>query len=1165
MSLKTLHSDYPHFFDHFLQRKYDRVFFMAIDAEWFDEGGKNTVLSYQIATAAQSCTNNVIVYMEHGKRLTLAEILVRGIRSVTPVEVFENLRGGKTLVVLVSHNFAAEWSVLADRDEPYITKRLTVIRKSPVTDGHPIKLVLNDALPVDVHVFDTMLISPASHKSLKKLSALLGSKEEEKESITQFFIERMDRYLQDHPEKFQNYALKDSEITLRLFFLLQQALNDLVSGGFRLYRTLGSAGVRAFLQTNPWFEDYRKGLRGPQFSTHYALIKRSYLGGRNEGYFIGKTEVHPETRNCLWLDIDFTGCYPTAMALCPRIDLSGEVDHIPLRYSIDDKVAADLAADNIPATIIGEARTALLHSPLEFDRVLAKISSKHMAHQIRDKVTVIDNRLISKWHGLWQKAKQDKGSNNIEKFLIPGFARVRFRFPAGTLYPCLPVKDQRYGLIYPLEGETTVPAPEIMLALEAGAQIEALTSLELPVERDEHGEPVRLAMDYLGDMATKRSLFKEDKENPKAQVFEKLLKEFVNSLYGKLAQGINHRKVFQASTREEVWLGESLITEPCTAALVTSQARAALSACLVAIERVNKTKTPSGQIPVISATTDGLLVGIPVPEGFKGAEEFHDRVNGIPKLKKGVEGQLGEIMVRFGCGEVLKEIEGFLPIKQMHRARLEMTGNSEIFEIKHMADSIVSVKTRGQIGLLATGEVTLLARFGHSIPLSEIVNDPEEYKRLLETGGVVRDTTDAAWLLGHIQRIENGRDTIDKYNAISLTSPGKMMKSEGQLDLTKQITPRKINVDFDWKRRLLKLKDDDLHENQVSPFTVPHLNISEMRQCRWQMEAIRKTGRVARPEAVIHRVAIKGRTTRTRGGEPVTVARLFIRGLVQGKFQLTSTLPPYPILADGLNIAWDKLGLTQVSAKKWSFTDVKNAKRGIWAPGSILPNATLVDLVVQLALHFGADPDRAKAAIFAGEEYTESHVALIEQIITATTNAHDIKIEPFLSLYQQGYLPTKQKITEAFGHQLSGDQIDACQARPFIPGQRPSGDAKKLKRLFYLLGIPSAKAEVCAKCIAPPMPSARTLRHNPGKKRCAEHFLMALLQPDLNTGGVNPKTALGKIKAYGVTKASFHRLTSAKFNPNSIRNTSENRHQIGKMARSVGLDPLPFLGALIEI
>jgi len=660
MSLETLHLDYPHFFDHFLQ-KYDRVFFMAIDAEWFKEGGKNTVLSYQAATAAPTYTNNVITYMEPGKRLKLAEIIEFGLRSIKTEEPFDNLRGGKTLVVLISHHFAAEWSVLADRDEPYITERLTIIRKSPVTDGHPIKLVLNNALPVDVHIFDTSLIAPASHKSLKRLSALLGSKDDEKEQISQFYIEHMDLYLRDHPEKFEKYALKDSEITLRLFFLLQKSLNDLVPGEFRLYRTIGSAGVRSFLQSNPFFKDYHKILRGPRFSPQYHLIKRSYYGGRNEGFFIGRTAMHPETRNRLWLDVDFTGCYPTAMALCPRIDINGESDHIPLRYCIDDRVSAELKAENIPAGIIDAAKVALLHSPLEFDRVLAGIPSKHIARQIRDCAAVVDNRLISKWYELWQKSKQVKESNCI-KFLIPGFARVRFRFPAGTLYPCLPVREQRYGLIYPLEGETTVPAPEIMLALEAGAQIDALTSLELPVERDEHGSIVHLAMDYLGQMATERSRYKKDKDNPKAQVFEKLYKEFVNSLYGKFAQGINHRKVFQASTGEEVWLGESLITEPCTAALVTSQARAALSACLIAIERINKARSSAVQISVISATTDGFLIGIPTPDGFKGAEEYLERVNGIPRLKNGVDGKLGEIMDRFGCGAVLEEIEGFVPI-----------------------------------------------------------------------------------------------------------------------------------------------------------------------------------------------------------------------------------------------------------------------------------------------------------------------------------------------------------------------------------------------------------------------------------------------------------------------------------------------------------------------
>ena len=154
MPFNELHKKYAHFFDHLeippppqgkeAKCKYDNSFIMSIDAEWYQNGARNIVLSYQIATSTRSNTNNVIEYMECNKRLTLAEIVELGIKSVIPPESIPEFSSKKTIVVLISHNTVAEWSMLADRDEPHITKRLTVVRNSPITDGHPIKIVVAD-------------------------------------------------------------------------------------------------------------------------------------------------------------------------------------------------------------------------------------------------------------------------------------------------------------------------------------------------------------------------------------------------------------------------------------------------------------------------------------------------------------------------------------------------------------------------------------------------------------------------------------------------------------------------------------------------------------------------------------------------------------------------------------------------------------------------------------------------------------------------------------------------------------------------------------------------------------------------------------------------------------------------------------------------------------
>jgi hypothetical protein len=1104
--------------------------------------------------------------MKHGHRLKLVEVVERGIQSVTEGDLLTSHKKSKNLVILISHNLTAEWSVLADRDEPYITKRLALVRKSPITDGHYIKQVIKKSISVDIGFFDTMLLAPAAFRSLKKLSALLGEKDSEKESITQFYITNMNQYLRDHPDKFKKYALKDSKITLQLFFLLQDSLNELVGDKFKLYRTLASAGVEGFINKNEWFSAYKDELKRKKFSKAFQLIKRSYYGGRNEGFFIGRTKNYPETKNKFWIDIDFSGCYPTAMALCPKIDTEGKVEHIPLKYKIDAKVIDRLKQAEIAPEAIDKAKEALDKSVEEFNQALLAIPNKKTAWTIRTEATVINNKLINRWYRQWETAKQNN-DDSIEKYLIPGFARILFKFPADTQFPCLPIRHEKYGLLYALEGETTATATEIVLALEAGAKIDALTSLELPIEKDDNGNPRRFTLPHLKDLALERSRYKKDKTNPKAQVFEKLIKEFMNSFYGKFAQAINTRQNYRPATGEMFPLRESKLSEPCTASLVTSLARAALSATLIGISEFNKGKDRlEEQITVISATTDGLLIGVPAPEGFTVVDEYYDTDKGIPKLRSTVDSQLPKILKDYGCENLIEIWDGYLPIRQMRNSRLEMTGNNEVFEIKHMADEIISVKTRGQIGLLSSGHTSVLARFGLRPPLSEIIDDPEEYKRLMDTGGTEKDTVDAQWILKHIDSIENGEDKIPEYKFITLKSFRDIYESKGKTDLTKKIANRRINTDFDWKRKLVRSKDTD--GSAISPVTEPYKNIAEMLRHRDQMEAIRRSGYVARPENILDKISIQGRNTRFRGGEPVTVTRLFLRWIMQESTPLNKPMGTYQAMTESLNLLWEQKGLTKAYLKIWKSHDFTNAKRAKHEAGCIKGNILLEDIVQALSETFGADPIMANKTIFAIEEFKANQTVLIEQAISAIIDGPKNDIEPFKGLSAQGYLPALKQIKDRFSQQLSDEQLEAFLKKPFDPGQRPSYDAKELKRLFYSLGIPMTKAEACAKSIAPPpAQSAKRNRFNPGQKKCTEHFAQAMqsiIVVDMNRKPLKGKKVTERLSKYGLSRNKYYQIKEGRFTPNSIKNTQKNISQIRKMSKSFNLEPSQFIDVLIE-
>ena len=228
---------------------YERVLTVFIDFEWYRFGGRNVLLSIQIAVVSPDGSRNVIFYSATGRRLkkklsvdahidcasdvlaerlTLEEIVEQAM-LINDDGYLVNRSEGKTRMLLVIHNSVAEWSMLRDRDADYIIKHITSIRKSPVTGVHPIKLHDRRIGAVDLEIFDTRLLAPAKLQSLDKLSDLLGKKEKKIE-IFEFYKRNMDQLLIDDPALFEKYALRDTEVTAKLFFLLQRLLNELAFG-----------------------------------------------------------------------------------------------------------------------------------------------------------------------------------------------------------------------------------------------------------------------------------------------------------------------------------------------------------------------------------------------------------------------------------------------------------------------------------------------------------------------------------------------------------------------------------------------------------------------------------------------------------------------------------------------------------------------------------------------------------------------------------------------------------------------------------------------------------------------------------------------------------------------------------------------------------------------
>lgn len=901
--------------------KYDEVLTLFLDFEWFEFGGRNVPLSKQIACVSLESTTNRIYYSKIGERLKKGLSIDGHLSSSTDAvnerwtldEIVEQAmlqhdggklkkrKSGRTRIILVAHNTVAEWSMLADRDNDRIVKRLTAIRKSPVTGNHPIKLHNRRIGKVDLEIYDTRLLLPAGLQSLEKASTLCG-KGKEKLKVSEFYKRNMHLLLRDNPGLFESYALRDTEVTAELFFLLQKLLNELAFERMdRPFKTLASAGVKGFLEKKEWFEEYREALSEEPFAEVVPIIKRAYLGGLNMGCFRGNTDDFKRLLDYVFVDLDFSGAYPNGMARCAKVDVNGEVDIVRAEYQWSDAIEQTLRDENLPPSLIAKAKAAVADGRDAVEELLRelrevkkrKVNGKSRRWKLLQKdlqklkvqrnkkhaeilawtLFTPNNRHLDRWVEL-----SDQGLD----YEIPGFAKVRFISPPDMVYPCLPIKKPPYGLCYVLEGEVLLPAVELVQAVKAGVQVEVLYSLELPIKKDAVGQPELYFYDHLKYLVSLRAEAKKLAENsPEHEAKQQILKEFVNGFYGKSAQGLNFRRMFNPSTGEFFALSSSEITEPSVAALVTAQVRAALAGTLLAVESYNKKHPGERPIVVISATTDGLLIGLPCETGYSVTSEYfnipspEELDQGVPPKMKKVDTRA--LLKRFGHEALLDEFYGYPSIQNLRGMRQKLTGKDDFFEVKHLADRVESIKTRGQIGMIKySGReyCSLIARYGHKVPLS-LIYEPEVYSAIMKGD---RNTADAKWLF---ERIDNAltRAEIEYYPFLNLTSFKKILESNGKFDLTNQVQMKRTNSDWDFKRRFVRDEDGDF-----SPFSYPHKNLAALLRERRQADAIRKGGQCATPELVEQRQRVKGRGVRARSGHAALLTRQFLRGLLQGHF-----------------------------------------------------------------------------------------------------------------------------------------------------------------------------------------------------------------------------------------------------------------------------------------
>lgn len=260
----------------------------------------------------------------------------------------------------------------------------------------------------------------------------------------------------------------------------------------------------------------------------------------------------------------------------------------------------------------------------------------------------------------WKAIRQTRDIDEFQPQVL-GYARVRFRFPENTRLPCLPVRTAN-GLIFPLEGESYCCSPEIRLALRLGAQLDIVNGVILPASFN-----ARPFEQFVIECASRRKSF------TKGTLDELLWKEIGNSTYGKTAQGLHRKRVFDSRSGQHVDLPASQITNPYIAAYTTSFVRAVLGEIIAGLP-LNRT--------VCSATTDGFLTNAT-------------------------------------DAEVLTATDGPL-CRLFAQARLRISGDVTMLERKHRIAQPLGWRTRGQATLKGiAGEKPVLAKAGLKPPMKD--------------------------------------------------------------------------------------------------------------------------------------------------------------------------------------------------------------------------------------------------------------------------------------------------------------------------------------------------------------------------------------------------------------------------------------------------------------
>lgn len=356
----------------------------------------------------------------------------------------------------------------------------------------------------------------------------------------------------------------------------------------------------------------------------------------------------------------------------------------------------------------------------------------------------------------WNDIKQLKDTTDLlkSKPVDMVFGDIDFEFPEDVRYPVLPVRTNT-GIIFPRSGTTSTHISEILLAKTLGCKISLNFGVRIGSKR--HPRVRKKDNEWIGDVnrpfdgftkyCIDKRLEARSKAGKKKGLEELFWKELTNSTYGKTAQGLRERRVYDLKAEDTKRLEPSKITNPAYASFITAFCRGTLSEIMNNLPR---------DVDIFSVTTDGFLT----TATHKQMEE----------ATKGV-------------------------LSRYYKSSRRVLGDSEvIFEVKHVIQKPLGWRTRGQSTLIPSTEQD----WRHT---ENVVEGGEENNRyVLAKAGIKLSKT--------LNKREENDEIIklffnrypEQILDVKLSTGIREMYEEGK-DFVDYTLRKKLSMDYDWKRK----------------------------------------------------------------------------------------------------------------------------------------------------------------------------------------------------------------------------------------------------------------------------------------------------------------------------------------------------------------------------